>query len=251
MQKRNKTIIYSIIILFYSCTYKETEIVNYEEYYDTIYKKIKVKGQIINSNEEGLWTYYDESGKLIQSGKYSKGIQDGEWTYFFKDILPTSLKWKSKKSLSERYFFSLPTTFISEKDIKESYIAYDSINKDVFSIKESNGKSDEDIKKYAKATYLDLAKNFKIINNSFSKINTSNNSFYIDSYLIKSNGIDSIELFQQNLHSIFQNKIVTISFSSVPKDSLKVKFFIGEIYYHLFVDNKRVAYPFEKLVNKE
>jgi len=62
--------IYLIILILYS------EILFAQE---TVVNKYKngnkqSEGQMVNGSEEGLWTYYDQNGKMTEQSNYIKGF---------------------------------------------------------------------------------------------------------------------------------------------------------------------------------
>jgi antitoxin component YwqK of YwqJK toxin-antitoxin module len=65
--------------------------------------KISIQGQKNKEgNEEGLWKYFDETGKLEKQINYSNGIQDGETKLYDKGKLFKTQVYKQGELLSEK-----------------------------------------------------------------------------------------------------------------------------------------------------
>ena len=49
----------------------------YQAYYDN--GQLKVSGQYIDGNQEGIWKYYHENGQLSSEGNYKNDKSEGKW----------------------------------------------------------------------------------------------------------------------------------------------------------------------------
>jgi len=54
---------------------------------------VKIKGGIIDSLENGDWSFYDSKDKLLSKGVFEKGMRNGEWLYSIDNIKP-KLTWQ-------------------------------------------------------------------------------------------------------------------------------------------------------------
>ena len=151
-----------IFLLLTSCNYIEEKKTLYIGYYDDSQTMVKMKGNLENDIEQGEWKYFNENGKLIQSGNYKDGYQVGKWVYNYENILDTSILWTI--NTFDKFRFSLPETF-QESFLDSNKLLYTAIDKasgDVFSIK-NNIASPSDMDNYFQKTKDEFTYDFNIL----------------------------------------------------------------------------------------
>ncbi len=242
-----------ILVLFYSCTYKQTETIDYTEYYDNEKKEEAIKGQLFNGQEIGEWVFHSENGTIRQKGHFVSGLQHGIWFYEI-DGVDSQILWKEVDT--QNINFSLPHVFkycnrLSDSS-KISYLhestsvvicILHTVNCDTFCV--SN---------FYDLTLADMKTVFDVISSKSVKIHSKYGFYYYDWYLAQYN--PNYNTVQYYLYKNIDNKeniVVTV----IGKEKYKnyMKFLLGEVFYHVKYSYKRVAFPygedrFENLVNE-
>jgi hypothetical protein len=241
-----KSTLIAILCLFQivnSCEYEERNITNYSSYYDEKHEHLKMKGTIINGNEEGEWNYFDEKGNLVQSGAFENGFFINEWNYKFP-YMDTVINWK-RISTDEKVEFSLPSHYYRYKNtgVNTIYMAVDSFNNEMIAISLLSNRS----KAFMDSLFLMNIDEIGVDNNidscKSSVIKGKDLLYYFDEYSISTKAKEKINFKMFMLYTYCDNKIIIFNISTRNKRRDIAKFLIGEIFNHSKLNGKKIVNP--------
>lgn len=89
--------------LFIEASYKKGITVYLKKYFKNGH--IMADVPLVNGNIEGYATYYDENGKVVQTGSFSNNMKTGEWKYYdFYDSLHTTEVYRNDTLIEVNYY---------------------------------------------------------------------------------------------------------------------------------------------------
>lgn len=232
----------------YSCENKVTVKNNFEGFYDKDYKQIRMKGVYINGKEDSLWSYYDETGKLVQLGSYKNGLKISKWNYKFLPLIDTTISWMPKFNILNKLDFSLPSNFIENKEEgnKKLFVSIDTNSRTVFTIKLQIGNN------------LD-----QLVNNEISDIKNQFNLGYVNCYKFKNEAninreyytcfytfhdSDNIDCFLSSMLIKYNDEIIEFCMSNQLKDSTIGKLIFGDIMQNVYLNEQRLTSHNDKII---
>lgn len=224
------------MLFLYGCSFSYDKTESYFCYYDKEQTKIKMKGEMTNGVENGIWEYYNLDGSLVQKGGIENGLLIGNWEYSF-DSLNLKVNWE--KSTINNFDFSLPNSFKFLKNDSKSFMYVDTINKEVFSIGIEYVKSDDEVQDYINESRINYFNNGYVIFDTLLKIKTAETVFYFYSMDFKKTELSNTA----SAFSIFikiDSELVAFYYTANKQNAVKSKFFIYEIFSHSFYKGKRV-----------
>lgn len=244
--KENRHLLVFLSILLCSCDQQEQSF--FYGYYDKEHKVIHQQGEINKQgSENGIWKIYSPDGLLIQTGRYENGLPIGKWTYQLLDYLDTTLNWNIHNI--NKFRFSLPSSyqnFTTFSKNESSIIFKDSLTNALITIAKYPIK-EIGIEEYSKLNRSEMLKKLDIEYYKLDKVTTTNRYHYLEQYnfLISQDNINSIQYFAmiENGSDFF-----VLNHTSYQKDSLKSKFIIGEVFYHIFYDGQRLYDPLHNTI---
>lgn len=235
--------------LFCSCESTRTETIDYISYYDKEHNQIRVEGKLLDSEENGEWIFYSPEGVVTEKGSYVGGLKDGIWEYSLP-FLDTYIFWKTVEVNSFR--FNLPGTFkLYSTAYDTSKIAYiDSVDGTVLGISLVFNCDDVCEENYYQSNLNTY--NSNSINISFSEskqIDAASGTFYMDEYsfVVK----DSQRIKQYLIYKKMQNQtMIVLSIVNTRQFEHKIKFILGQVFYHSKYNYERVAFPYDDIYKR-
>jgi antitoxin component YwqK of YwqJK toxin-antitoxin module len=225
-----------------SCVYLESSNVNYVNYYDKEKGIKRVEGQFVGGLESGHWKYYSQDGIIMQEGSYQDGLNYGEWKY--NNIYSIrSIYWKRIENGS--IVFSVPATFIDKTELSatSSKIYIDTLDKTILSLSIIGNVDSTYLENYYDENIGSLSQSFSIEHGSSKVISTDSTKFYLDEIQFK-NDTQIVKQFMC-YKLINPSTIFIVSVTNKSNHSDYLKFLIGEIFNHSFIDRVRVNNPHE------
>jgi flagellar hook-associated protein FlgK len=250
---RNRFLYYKIFIVILalgiiSCKKQERHKgYHFYGYYDDQHKKLHQTGWVNEfEREDGSWEIFSEEGKLIQSGTYENGLPIGKWNYNLLNYLTDSLTWQKFESTDIEV--SLPSSYHlldQTSDGNLQLIFRDSITNSLLSISKYL-KKEIDINGYSMINESEMLRTFDIDFYKLETVTTSDQIYFIEQYNFYDNQHE-IDLVQHFILIETDTNLFVLNHTGEQKDSLKLKFILGEIFYHLFYNDSRLFNP---LTNK-
>lgn len=235
-------------LVSFFCSYSETDIVNYQGYYDQERKHIKLSGKIIDSSEVGEWLFYDENGEIVQRGEYYEGLLVGDWYYNFKD-LEHNLIWRKQDYYA--LSFSVPDLFMLDPQNSDSltYTAIDTITSMVFSIRNINLKDvNYEIETVYDQNLIDFGKDYFVNNSTSTLVQCEGFDYYVDEFHLEHLSTNR-KLIMLMIYKKMEANLTLLTITSKTEDLPKSRFIIGEVFYHCKVNKKRLADPLKTINN--
>jgi hypothetical protein len=204
-----------IIILFTNCHQEIYENDNSIEndmqylYYETcehIEGDVRVKGHLIESKEEGEFSFTNNN-EILKKGKFIEGMRSGVWEY--NVFGSKEINWKIE-NVSKNFSTNFPSTW---KDIpvkKANLCKVDSINEITFILSKYEYDTTKKITDFIIEGLTLLQKNHQVITMDLSIFkHNSEEIFFIDATFI--NNKNNKELNVLNVFKVVGNEVVDIS----------------------------------------
>jgi hypothetical protein len=207
--------------------------------------KYKIEGCIIDSLEQGVWTIFDESQQISQTGRFDSGLHVGTW--FYGSLKKEKLKWVKyeNKNLSIKTNVPIGLNILEDSATFVKFSNEDSSNlfNLVISIHKVSQEKLNVVEFYKGAEKEILERQWKFTSKK-TRLDAKNDTFYIDSYQIddKQKGFSVMQFYTKKNDSIIN---ISCRFNAISQIEAE-RIFYG-IISSFFFDTKRVIDPLEEI----
>lgn len=231
--------ILSIILILLSVACKK-ERYNYVSYFDADKQNVKVKGNFVDSLEQGKWYYYSPKGDIIENGNFNNGLKVGEWKMRTTSSDEYAINWTVYSDSNSMVNIPEEWRVVPNKD----YILYAKTSlkdkdRHFFSITEYNTSNiGLSLTEFKDNYFKGLKRNSSIKNYYTDKYVIGGNTIYLSQY---NTIIDSSKFLLFNGLIEIDNKIYDFLYSSYFEGDLEVKYnMFTSILTGTFIKNKRL-----------
>lgn len=211
-------------------------------------RSYQTEGCLVNDLEDGDWSFYDDSKKLIEKGFFDKGIRTGKWHYPINKN-DTVIEWKKYLKENLNLLFNIPIKLEVIEDSTEYIKFSNGDSSKLFNLVLSvHGlvQAQKSIDNYYLQAEEEIIRNEWKFNSKNDKIIAKDATFYLNEYTIhitESNGFKVLNIYRL----IQKDKLLEVSCRYDESTETTAKTIFYSVITNIFYDNKRFFNPFEEL----
>jgi hypothetical protein len=232
-----------LILITYGCKQYDTNCsLQYVDFEKKIYT---VKGCLIDSVENGNWSIYDPSGILSESGKYNKGVREGNWRYT-NDKVDSIISWQRYVNKRLKLLTNIPSGFDSiastVNNIKLS--SSDTIKKVDISITVGDLPTHSiTMEKYYEKVEENILRPGWLYGFTRDSFQTKNQKYYLNEYKVDTLNGKGFKVLSA-YGSLPNNKFIEITSTYNADKVIVARNIFFSILSNIFLDNTRFVNPF-------